>query len=139
MSGWDSCNFGDRVSQSLKSRIGAGDNISIGGASCSDNQPLVSSLQGGLAVASVDVMVVGFPLEEESIDGEGGSGATGNLSHSPSSRDSITACGSGADMDHDVLSVQARWSIEVDAELGIIVREKVEDSVLLNVEVSSNS
>merc|ERR1711983_710115 len=106
MSGWDSCNFGDRVSQLLKSRSGAGDNISKGGASFSDNQPLGSSLQGGLAVASVDVMVVGFTLEVESIDGEGGSGATGYLSHS-SAHESIIAGGSGVDMDHDVLSVQA--------------------------------
>merc|ERR1711983_500157 len=109
MSGWDSSNFGDRVSQLLKSRLGAGDNISNGVASFSDNQPLVSSLQGGLAVASVDVMVVGFPLEVESIDGEGGSGATGYLSNygtSTSSKSSI-AVGSSADMDHDVLSIQA--------------------------------
>merc|ERR1711983_750854 len=105
MSGWDSSNFGDRVSQLLKSRLGAGNDISSGGASCSDNQPLVSSLQGGLAVASVDVMVVGFPLEVESIDGEGGSGATGYLSQSI--RSSIFAGGSVADMAHDVLSVQA--------------------------------
>merc|ERR1711983_169731 len=107
MSGWDSCNFGDRVSQLLKSRIGAGNDISSGGASCSDNQPLGSSLQGGLAVASVDVMVAGFPLEVESIDGEGGSGATGNLSHGPCCHESSIAIVSGADMDHDVLSVQA--------------------------------
>merc|ERR1711983_427212 len=107
MSGWDSCNFGDRVSQLLKSRSGAGNDISSGGASCSDNQPLGRSLQGGLAVASVDVMVVGFPLEVESIDGEGGSGATGNLSSIRHCRSSKSAGGSAGDMDHDALSVQA--------------------------------
>ena len=79
MSGWDSCNFGDRISGLLKSRLRAGDDISRGGASFGDDQPLVSSLQGCFAVASVDVEVVGFPLEVESIDGEGGSGSTGNL------------------------------------------------------------